>query len=160
MAVDQDGFPLHQQQQQYGGYERPSFPSAPPSYQTNKLSETDSQRPSHDDPIHPASLAYPPPAPQPSTTSTFSSLNPLTSPDADAGGGHTDTPLLRRLSQRLSLLSPAGAGGEYKTYEQLAEEDRTLDAEEKAMLKRGMFNWSEMRNWRFWIRKEWWGEFH
>lgn len=33
-----------------------------------------------------------------------------------------------------------------------------MDAEEEEMLKRGMINWREMRRWRFWIRKEWWGE--
>jgi hypothetical protein len=148
MAVDQDGFPL----QQRGEQERPQFLGAPPSYQTYKTSDTDAQRQSHDDSIHPASLAYPPPAPP---LTTFSSTNQLISPDTVG----PDAPLLRRLSQRLSILSPAGAGAEYKTYEQLAEEDRTLDAEEKAMLKRGMFNWSEMKNWRFWIRKEWWGAF-
>ncbi|KAJ9116997.1 hypothetical protein QFC22_004655 [Naganishia vaughanmartiniae] len=128
--VDQDGFPLQQRGEQH---ERPSpFLVAPPLYH------------------HSAPLSYPPPAPP---IKSFSASNQLANPD-----NTNDTPLLRRLSQRLSLLSPAGAGVEYKTYEQLAEEDRTLDAEEKAMLKRGMFNWSEMKHWRFWIRKEWWGE--
>ena len=62
-------------------------------------------------------------------------------------------PLLKRLSLRLTAQDP-----NYKTPEQLAEEDRSLDAEEEEMLKRGMINWREMRRWRFWIRKEWWGE--
>ncbi|KAJ9101797.1 hypothetical protein QFC21_003136 [Naganishia friedmannii] len=144
MAVDQDGFPL----QQHARHERPPCPDAPPSYQTRKTSETDSQRQSYHEQIHPATLSYPPAPP----ITAFSTVNQLTSPDTT-----NDTPLLRRLSQRLSLLSTGGAGAEYKSYEQLAEEDRTLDAEEKAMLKRGMFNWSEMKHWRFWVRKEWWG---
>ena len=66
----------------------------------------------------------------------------------------TTEPLLKRLSLRLTAQDP-----NYKTPEQLAEEDRSLDAEEEAMLKRGMINWREMRRWQFWIRKEWWGEF-
>lgn len=63
------------------------------------------------------------------------------------------TTLVKRLSLRL-LPAP---DPNYKSPEQIAEDDRTLDAEEKEMLKRGMFNWNEMRRWRFWIRKEWWG---
>lgn len=64
----------------------------------------------------------------------------------------TTEPLLKRLSLRLVATDP-----NYKTPEQLAEEDRSLDAEEQEMLRKGMINWREMRRWRFWIRKEWWG---
>jgi hypothetical protein len=40
-----------------------------------------------------------------------------------------------------------------------SDEERELDEEEKAMLKRGMINWNELKSWRFWIRKEWICEF-
>ena len=85
--------------------------------------------------------------------------------------GHTQ-PLAKRLSQslgkRLSMASfrgeaaPLTEADEKRLEEEKmlkAEEERQLDEEEKEMLKRGLFNWSELKSWRFWIRKEWWSAY-
>ncbi|ORY31839.1 snare associated Golgi protein-domain-containing protein [Naematelia encephala] len=47
--------------------------------------------------------------------------------------------------------SPNG-GGEYP--EGWSEEDEEAERE---FMRKGMFDWEEMRSWKFWIRKEWWG---
>jgi hypothetical protein len=71
----------------------------------------------------------------------------------------------QRINKRLSMASfrgepaPLTQADEKKLEEERmlkAEEERKLDEEEKEMLKRGLFNWSELKSWRFWIRKEWW----
>ena len=80
-------------------------------------------------------------------------------------------PLAKRVSmqlgKRLSMISFRGGNvpltemDEKRLQEErLAhdEEERRLDEEEKEMLKKGLFNWTELRSWRFWIRKEWWSE--
>lgn len=91
-------------------------------------------------------------------------------------GGHAEQgpsqPLAKRLSQRigkrLSMASflgepaPPTEADEKRLEEEKmlkAKEERDLDEEEREMLKRGLFNWSELRSWRFWIRKEWWSAF-
>lgn len=89
-------------------------------------------------------------------------------PDPSQSPTNDSTSIVRRLSQRLSKRASSLWGGEAVAMtaedekrledERRAreEEERRLDEEEKEMLKRGLFNWSEMKHWRFWIRKEWW----
>jgi hypothetical protein len=73
-----------------------------------------------------------------------------------------------KLSNRLSMFSLRGenaplTGTDEKRSEEEKrahdEEEHQLDEEEKQMLKKGLFNWTELRQWRFWFRKEWWSEF-
>lgn len=113
--------------------ELPSTQSYPPSYRTDNLPPDPDGQPYNQAAAYSQQHILP-----------FSSVPP---PPAEGAS----------LVKRLSLLLPA-QDPNYKSPEQIAEEDRTLDAEEKEMLKRGMFDWNEMRRWRFWIRKEWWGE--
>lgn len=83
---------------------------------------------------------------------------------------HTSTCIVRRLSQHLSRQASSlwrgdpvtttekgekGLEDEKRAWEQ---EPQSLNEEEDEMLKRGLFNWSELKNWRFWVRKEWWRE--
>ncbi|KAI5448871.1 hypothetical protein NCC49_006058 [Naganishia albida] len=112
--------------------ELPSTQSYPPSYRTDNLPPDPDGQPYNQAAAYSQQHILP-----------FSSVPP---PPAEGAS----------LVKRLSLLLPA-QDPNYKSPEQIAEEDKTLDAEEKEMLKRGMFDWNEMRRWRFWIRKEWWG---
>lgn len=98
-------------------------------------------------PVRPGMHSYPP------SYTSDPSFPTQTHPQQPPHPHPTEEPLLKRLSLRLT----ATADPNYKSPEQIAEEDRSLDAEEQEMLRRGMINWREMRAWRFWIRKEWWG---
>lgn len=128
-AYDPDGFPRPQ-----GTHADPSFSAYAdvPQHPAYPSYHTDAQSTYSEQPAYPPQIL------------PFSSVPPPQPADG----------LVKRLSLRLMPVPDP----EYKSPEQLAEEDRTLDDEEKEMLKRGMFNWDEMRRWRYWIRKEWWGE--
>jgi hypothetical protein len=107
----------------------------------------------------------------PGLESAYGAQHPQHQPYMYSGNAeHGQTqPLAKRISQRINKrLSVASFLGEPAPLTQAdekrleeermlkAEEERKLDEEEKEMLKRGLFNWSELKSWRFWIRKEWW----
>jgi hypothetical protein len=106
-------------------------------------------------------------SPSPDTSRLHAQQSHRLDQPADLSRGES---LSRRVSKRLSVLpwsgpaqhAPLSMEDEKRLEEERLErelEEKQLDEEEKEMLKKGLFNWSEMKSWRFWIRKEWWSEF-
>ena len=88
------------------------------------------------------------------------SLQPSTNVNQNLYPTSTSTPLTRdrsgsNSSQQLILPKEEGhvLGDAYPPGWSKEDEEA-----EKEFLRQGLFNWNEMKSWRFWVRKEWWCE--